>query len=462
MIIFRALQRMNPRQLDLDPRLYQYGGGYLYLIAGALAGAHVVGFTDLSTNADVFLTHPERFAHFYIVARLISLVFGALALLAISKLARRAAGSTAAWLAPLCLALSPAFIVAVVEAKPHLPAACLTIWAALSALDYRTTGRLRDALRMGLQAGYACGLVLTGVVALLLWPAILLLRRDRQTWRHLTLALLIALGVYVVTNPYVPYNLLFNPDVFQSNIGNSTAMYVGQITRAPLGALRVGQLLCESLGPGLLIVALVGLIMLTRARPAATWLVATPGLGMLLIAILTGANKPAEFARFLVLPLALLTTTAGVLLATLAHRHILMGLATIVIVLAIVPTAAYVGALHTDAAGLEETRRLAGLYIDEILRPQTAVGVLQEPAPYATPPLDFTRRNVYLLPQETPVDLNPDQLPQMLIFTADISDQHAGAWWQEYYERTARIPGDDVRPTPITWANKLVLIYERR
>ena len=35
----------------------------------------------------------------------------------------------------------------------------------------------------------------------------------------------VAIAAYLVTNPYVPYNLLFNPAALFSNLSNSTAMY---------------------------------------------------------------------------------------------------------------------------------------------------------------------------------------------------------------------------------------------
>jgi hypothetical protein len=178
MIIFRALQRMHPRELDFDPRLYQYGGGYIYLVGAALGAAAVTHLIHLTSNLGFYLEHPDAFGRFFIVARCISLLFGALALAAVYQLARRAGGRAAGWIALVSVAGCPVFITAVLEAKPHLPSAAMILWATLSALRYRGRGRWRDALHLGWQAGYAFGLVLTGLAAAALAGAAAAAKRE--------------------------------------------------------------------------------------------------------------------------------------------------------------------------------------------------------------------------------------------------------------------------------------------
>ncbi len=461
MIIFRALQRMNPRQLDLDPKLYQYGGGYVYMVGAALGVAALPGFVHVTGDAGTYLEHPESFARFYLVARFISLVFGALTLVAVGKLARRAGGGLAGWIAMFCVALSPVFITGVLEAKPHLPSACLLLWAVLSALDYHASGRRRDALRMGLQAGYAFGMVLTGIVGVLLWPVLLLARPAprRAAFAHLAAAAGLAIAVYVVTNPYIPYNWLFNRAALASNIGNSTAMYQDQIRHAAAGAARVVTLLVESGGVGVPIAGMIGLVLLLGRYRRQTAIAAAAGLGMLVVCVLLGVGKPAEYARFLILPVLLLAVAAAWLLAALVRRHALIGILATVVVLGAMHTPAYVRSFIVDASGRDESRGEAGRWLAERMEPGDEVGLLQEPAPYAVPPLDFVRRRVLLLPADRPAELDQAQLPEWLVFTADDDAAHAGAWWQAYYHLAVRVPSKQVPPSPIAWANKPVFVY---
>jgi hypothetical protein len=210
MITFMALQRMSPRELDFDPRLYQYCGGYIYLIGAALGLASLTGLATLTVDVNFYLQNPEQFARFYLVARGVTLLFAAALLIAVVHLARRAGGRTAGWAALALTAASPVFICGALEAKPHLPSVAMQLWAILFAVRYLDSGRRRDALWMGALAGAAFSLVLTGLAAALLWPTVLLTRRNamRTTTRDLLLAAALAVGLYLVTNPYVPYNLL--------------------------------------------------------------------------------------------------------------------------------------------------------------------------------------------------------------------------------------------------------------
>ncbi len=462
MIIFRALQRMRPRQLDLDPQLYQYGGGYIYLVGAALGAAAVSTAVRVTGDLGVYLAHPESFARFYVVARLVSLLFGALTLIAVHRLARRAAGRTAGWVALLNVACCPVFITAVLEAKPHLPSACMILWATLSALDFHARGRWQAALRMGLQAGYAFALVLTGLAACLLWPALLLVRATaafRARWPSLGLAVLLALLVYVALNPYVPYNWLTGRPALESNLANSLAMYRDQAARAPEGALRAAQLLAEGAGPGVLVIGLAGLILLLRQRPRVTMLAAAAGCGVLVLCVLLAAGKPAEFARFLILPVLLLAVAAAVLIAALARRRPIAGMLLTIIVLVTMRTPAYIRSFVDDARATHESRLAAGQYLSARLAPADAIGVLQEPAPYAVPPLDFAHRRVLLLPAARPADLEEALLPAWLVYTADDDRAHAGDWWHEFYVLAARFPDHGTAVSPIAWANKPAFVY---
>ena len=465
-----ALQQMQPRQFDFDPRLYQYGGGYIYLIAGTLGATSFAGLTELTSDVGVYLEQPELFAHFYVVSRVVVLVFGGLLLVAVWKLARRAAGHTAAWLALLLVACTPVFITGVLEAKPHVPSACLALWAVLSALDYHAGGRRCDALRMGLQAGYAFGCVLTGIVAAALWPVLLIARwrasgRAREARRsmlvHLALAAGLMAGVYLLTNPYVPYNYLFRRGALASNIDNSTAMYADQMRQSPAGAVRVGELLLESCGPGVIVVGLIGFAWLLRRRPQETLVAAASGLAMLLICVILGAGKPAEYARFLILPVSLLCVAGGGLLGGMARRRRVWALLVGAVALLLMNTPTYVRSFVVDAKGMHESRLAAGQYLRDRAHATDAIGLLQEPAPYAVPPMDFTRRKIVWLPSTEPTEFDRRELPMWLVFAADDGGVHHGAWWERYYQRVARFPSSGTGLSRIAWADKPVFVYLR-
>lgn len=483
MITFRALMRMNPRALDFDPRLYQYGGAYIYAVGSMIAAGAATGLLHVTSDVGYYLTHPDAFGRFYVAARLLTVLFGAGLLIGAARLARRISGRRAGWIAAVLVAFSPVLLAGVVEAKPHVPAACMTIWAILAAIDFSRRWRRRDALRLGLLSGLAGSLVLSGWAVLAAWVAVAKRgRSDKATKRRsdegkrtqgagrkaqgagrpvglLLLALGVAAGVYVVTNPYVVWHALSDPAALQSNLGNTAGMY--RIGAIPRGAARVVRLLIESVGIGVLVLAVLSLVPLARGQGRAFWIAAGPAAAMLAVGVAVGAGKPAEFARFLLIPAVLACVAAAGLLGRLAITRPLAAILLTVVLLATMRTRAYVHSFIEDARRVNESRHVAARWIAAHVPPVESVGVIQEPAPYCVPPIDFAHRTVRWLPPTQPGGLDPQRLPAVLVCTADTPDSYADAWWQRYYRLERMIPAQRKWLSPITWANKLVLIYRR-
>lgn len=483
MITFMALQRMKPGVLDLDPRQYQYGGAYIYLVGAAIGAGSLVGVTTLTSDVGAYLQQPALFARFYLVSRFLSLAFAAGLLIAVARIAERFAGALAGWAALLLIAAAPVFLSGALEAKPHVSSACLLAWATLAALSCRDDAGRRNVIRLGVLAGLALGMVLTGLAAALLWPGLLLRhRRDGRALRRLLAGGALALGVYVATNPYVPYNLLTNRAALTSNLNNSLAMY--SLERFGDGAARVAALALESCGAGVCVLGALGLIFVSvRGRGGELATGALPALGMLALCGAIGADKPAEFARFLLWPSAWLCVGAATLIggsaagaagllrtsgpsadlpAALARGwprvRATLGLAVCILLM---DSRAYIGSFWRDAGGADESRRRAGEFVRDSVPQGAPIGVLQEPAPYAIPPLDFTRRRILLLPPSAPPELAVSELPPWLVLTADDDGSAARGWWRAHYEFVRRFPPPHTQLSPITWADKPVYVYRR-
>jgi hypothetical protein len=120
----------------------------------------------------------------------------------------------------------------------------------------------------------------------------------------------------------------------------------------------------------------------------------------------------------------------------------------------------YIDAFAADARDSSESRRLAAMNLATHMRPSDSIAVIQEPAPYAVPPIDFARRRVVVLPPVRPPELDAALLPEWLVLTSDDSREHAGAWWRDYYTAQHVWTGD-FGPARICWASKPAYIYRR-
>ncbi|RMF79561.1 MAG: hypothetical protein D6744_09040, partial [Planctomycetota bacterium] len=430
MLTFMALQRMRPRAGDLDPGFYQYGGAYIYLIGASLGVGDLIGFSPISTDIDVYMVNPERFARFYIAARLISLAFACAALLGVFALAGRAAGRRAGWIAMWLLACAPAFLTASLEAKPHIAASAMTIWTIWAAMKYLQVGGRSWAV-MGLTAGAAVSILLAGAAALAVLPAVLLVRRDRRTLSHVLGAAAIALAVFALTNPYLLHHALFRRELLANNFGNTLAMYrVGSLAGS-VAALAV--FLQLSLGPTWWLAPL-GVRRLRRRWGGRILLPAAPAAALLAVFGMVAAGKPAEFARFLLTLCALLCIAGGVVGAGWVRASRRVGIAAIAALVVLEGGAAYVANFAQDAHHKYETRRTAAVDLLETANRQDAIGVVAEPAPYSCPPLDFARRRVVLLPSAAPATAGrPADLPEWIVACADRTDAFDRMWWRPLY-----------------------------
>ncbi len=544
MITMMALAGMRPGKLSFDPRLYQYGGLFIYPVGALIRLCGLVGLIDVRSDLIYYLDNPAEFGKFYVVARAYSAAWGLVGVLVVFAISTRLAGGRAGLLASLLFALMPVVVCMAHEGKPHLPGAVLMLLAVLFAMRQlnRAAGfSLRDdtvgegpssddtshgvAQRSSLQQPAArfdwwimcvcCGAAL-GMV-LNTWPIFVLIplvawrvsrrsagfnMRDdtvgesgspgdsscgaaqRSSLRYpaaqdplpLSLAARIltktvigttaAIGVYIVTNPYVPINALINREVLRSNFGNSLAMY--EIDRVYEGFIRVLELTVEGATVPVLVLGVIGLLAAlvrwtgrARGKIDALAVLAVPSAVFFLQFVLIGAGKPAEYGRF-----GIFTNTALAIGAASAagsdwtriHRFIRWVLPLFVLVWAGMFAGGYLRNFRVDATDqnsrIELAKQLAGLATAP-LDPsgKQLLAVFAEPAPYCCPPIDFAGQRLLLVRSRPQLERHAggrrwllirsvDSTPPTLDETFQALSQEPG-WW-------SGLAGD----TPISWANK--------
>ena len=306
MITMMSLAGMNPRKLQLDPRLYQYGGLFIYPVGALIGACGLTGLIDVRSDVVYYLDNPAEFGKFYIVARAYSAVWGMIGVIVVFAIGRRLRNGRAGLFAALLFTVMPVVVCMAHEGKPHLPGAVLMLMAVLFAMRFLarrlqpdatprdsntshvsaltlTDGRSRDWWLMCICCGAALGMVLSSWPIFVLIPLVAWLD---ERWRRIhglvhppfSHAGSIALGdtsrgeklhdskpttyirwssvmtrttggaavglfVYLVANPYILINAVSNRGLLASNFGNSLAMY--QISRIGEGFARVLELTAE-------------------------------------------------------------------------------------------------------------------------------------------------------------------------------------------------------------------------
>jgi hypothetical protein len=232
MITFRALSGIDAAHGKLDPKLYQYGGLWIYGVGGLLAAAKELGAITVRHDVAYYLDHPEAFGRFYVVARLYAASWG-LVLVAVVYGLLRQMGSSRMWSAigAAMVALMPVVVNAAHEAKPHLPGAALVLLAVWAGGEYVRRGGWRWLLLTGAMCGVAMGMVLWAapVFVVVMGAAVVggnpAAARRRGAMREVVAGIAVGLGTYAITNPYVVIHLFRDPAVLRSNLQNTSAMY---------------------------------------------------------------------------------------------------------------------------------------------------------------------------------------------------------------------------------------------
>jgi hypothetical protein len=438
MITFKSLSRI--REHHGDPRLYQYGGLWIYPVGMMLRAASIVGLVDVRADQAYYLDHPEAFGRFYLVARVYSALWGLVAVWAVFWIVRRLDGGLILPAAgAICFACMPVVVNAAHEAKPHLAGLALTLLAVIAAAKYVETGRARWGLIAGALCGAAFSMVLSMLLSFAVIAVMVILRRQRTEERLTMLAQATAIGLvtYALFNPFVVINLAVHRDLLRSNLGNSTAMYA-----MSLGGVRNAiALIAEGASPIVMVAGLVGGVTLaylgqrrravgevvgSLGRGDVGWLLAGPAVVIALQFLLLASQKPAEYARFALVPDAFLLVAAFAAIGRIRTTRARITLAVALPVLTFAFGLMYVIAFVRDCSA-HPSRLLAAERIRSLLDQGVAtIGVIAEPAPYDLPPVDLFRGWLLFAPpgQIAPADAIVELDPGAAIAPISWADAH--------------------------------------
>lgn len=431
-IQFKALAEMAGRSgVDrFDPRLYQYGGLWIYPVGALLKVCSLVGLVELKSDRAFYLDHPEAFGRFYVVARCYSAMWGLVLVWAAFQITKKITNNQ--WLAlvaAILLALTPVVMSSAQEAKPHLAGTALTLLAVLAASRHIETGKAKWSLLACLLCACAASMVLSAVLSCAMLPMMVWLGRKNRTtqkpiWKDMLrlFEMFVLVGIlFTLFNPFLIYNGLFRPEFLKSNLGNSAAMYGVSIQ----GIWHAIEILGAAMTWVVMICAVTGAIVLVFRRvrfnaPSgqsneigvsrhALQLLVVTMLPTLVMFILLANEKPMEFARFGIM---LIPAAIAIVFATLRFLPARIQCITAGIVLFFGISGAFshlIGGLMYRAA----SEHFVATLLTHLKRP--TVGLWYEPAPWSAPPINLFESKIVLLPpgntQPCTLFLAPGNLP---------------------------------------------------
>jgi len=483
MITMMALAGMRPREMHLDPKLYQYGGLFIYPVGAFIGLGGATGLIEVTSDPAYYLDHPGEFGKFYIAARVYVALWGAVGVLVIFAMGSRLGGTAVGVVAALLFTLMPVVVCMAHEAKPHLPGAVLMLVGVWWAMRYVSDGRRRDWVGMCVSCGAALGMVLSSLPIFVLIPLAEVLRGGRTTmtsrvfWKRLLGGAAIGVLVYLATNPYVAINAAVNREVLLSNLSNSTAMY--EIGRVGEGVMRVIQLTIEGARAPIVAFGFAALLLGVPCRWRDLLPLLVPAGLVFVQFILLGAGKPAEYGRFGVFPNTALAIMTACLVAggigrrgvqasddeqarrnqsahTARRGGVTMTLASMLVILATGYCGwGYLYNFWRDTAA-DNTREQFGPVLERFATRDADDGrlvvcVLADPAPYCLPPMNFAKVRLLCYPSMEAYQANPQGV---LVVPADTNTA-------QERKRIPPLPDGGIGSPPysiISWANKPMVL----
>ena len=201
---YRALSRMRPAAGDLDPKLYLYGGAYLYPTGALIFALKTLGLVRITSQLAYYLDHPRDMARLYLAGRGLNLAAYLGIMLILALWAGRLGGRAAANLALVAFACSSLPLWQALVSKPHLYAACWGLWGLYLLYRYGQEPRPRRLWGAVVALGLAAGASLPAAVLLLALPVLLYRPGGVKRWLVISLAACLGAGlVFLLTNPYL-------------------------------------------------------------------------------------------------------------------------------------------------------------------------------------------------------------------------------------------------------------------
>jgi hypothetical protein len=406
---------MKPGKLQLDPKLYQYGGLWVYPIGGLLKLASLFHLVRLTPDLSFYLDHPEAFGRLYVVMRLYSAAWGLVGVAVMFGLARRISGSQLIGaIAAVCCTLLPTVINGAHEAKPHLAGAVLGLIAVDFAIRAIERGDWRWVIASGVACGAAASMVLSEWLVIGVLPAMAICLLWHGRLAHVSaqgrkimggppmprvIALLMgacvsALAAYAIFNPYVIVHLLGDRAVLQSNLENSAAMY--QSPASVDGVLHGVVLLAEG-GSTTIFFGMFAIAFFAWRKEPIAWLLVGATVPGLFVFLVHATGKPGEYGRF-ALALDVVLLLGATIAMRVFKRTIERVVAGAMLVLMLLP----LGASYVLDYGRETFGGASRLVAAERLRTlpgAVTLGMDAEPAPYALPPVNLFDWKWVLLPR---------------------------------------------------------------
>ncbi len=426
-----ALSNVKPKKLQFNPRLYHYGGVFIYSTGAWLGISHVLGLSRITPDLVFYLRNPAEMARIIVAGRTLGALAMTLSAVLVFLIGRRLYSTRAGFLASLFFALSPAVIAQAHIMKPY-PMATFFALACVYASTFLDTKKTAVYLACGIAGGLTTGSIYTSWMILLVPYAFHLLHTRKLIDKNIVLTAITAIGIFVLTNFY--WFSDFSATCFELSIGKDAYPFKFSLLSV-LGFFKNTMIVALREGTTLLVILGTLYAFVKKEEQSIALLVPCIAVYSLYALMIWNASTSISTGRFLLPCLGILLIITGRAMDAMLANKRAAKIAIGFIAIAILHTGNYAASYiknYADDSTTRSTQLQAGRWIMKEIPQGSSIGLFVAPEPYIVPPFDFSRYQVTIIGDL--MALPQAQLPDYLIyvFTPDHME-----YIKEHFEKTA-------------------------
>src|SRR3989339_310461 len=368
------LQAMNPSKLNFNPVSerdpYALGEGtfFLYQYAATLKILSFIKYIKIVNNEEYYFNNINEWRKFFLVGRLLSVIYGVLTILVTFIVAKKMYGFRTGILAALFLGLAPVHVTYSQYLLMNVPG---VLWIVLAFVFFKNildSGKQKDYILGGVCIGFAISTLYSAGPLLLVLIVTHFLRKEIKELKKLVFGLTAMVFSFLIGTPYA---ILDYPNFIK---GIKSPIAVAGISSANYSILPLYGSFLESFGIFLLILCLIGILYAIIKRKSEDYIILTWIFILLFFFIRAGVNafpgRILPIVPFLIILGANLTNNIW-------NKKAVLGLfMTILILLTILPFSLALLKLRTEP----DLRDVSSEWIENNITAGSSIGLLREPS----------------------------------------------------------------------------------
>ncbi|PKM92532.1 MAG: hypothetical protein CVU80_02855, partial [Elusimicrobia bacterium HGW-Elusimicrobia-4] len=196
-----SLGGMHLKSFDFNPRIFHYGGVYIYGMGAWLGLNHILGIVKLTPDLNFYFQNPQEMGKIFIAGRVINSIFCVLTAIIILIIAKKVYSIRAAFLSSLFFVVCPAIIFQTHIMKPYTIATFFAIGCLYYSVMMITTPTVKNYILAGVFAGLTAGT--TPVYAfIIIAPLTAHFIVSKKLTKNLFFTFLAGVFIFFISNPY--------------------------------------------------------------------------------------------------------------------------------------------------------------------------------------------------------------------------------------------------------------------